>query len=73
LCSEQGESFLSNYGENRDSILVSIFEYIRSADPYDDSLAKANLGSDLTVALAPVGKGDLDLSLAAFFYDRPIS
>jgi uncharacterized protein (TIGR02600 family) len=52
-----GASFLSKYGDNRDAILVSIFDYIRSTNLHDDNLVKHNLGTEEpAVTIAPVGR-----------------
>lgn len=41
---EGGATFAAKYGDNRDQILVEIFDYIRSTNLYDDVLAEQALG-----------------------------
>lgn len=42
---EAGATFARKYGQNREQILIEIFDYIRSTNLYDDNLAEENVGS----------------------------
>lgn len=55
--SPNGETFVTKYGDNRQQILVEIFDYIRSTNLYDDSIAERALGTDSpAVTGAPGGR-----------------
>jgi len=41
-----GATFGSKYGDNRDQILTEIFDYIRSTNLYDDTIAMQALGTE---------------------------
>ncbi|MFO1485303.1 MAG: Verru_Chthon cassette protein A [Verrucomicrobiaceae bacterium] len=42
----QSASFVKKYGDNRQQILVEIFDYIRCTNLYDDNIAEQNVGSN---------------------------
>jgi uncharacterized protein (TIGR02600 family) len=46
-------SFLTKYGDNREQILVELFDYIRCTNLYDDNIAERNVGSDPSIAGLP--------------------
>lgn len=50
---EAGATFAKKYGDNREQILVEIFDYIRSTNLYDDNLAEQNVGADPTIPGLP--------------------
>jgi len=49
-------SFETKYGDNRQQILVEIFDYIRSTNLYDDNIAEASVGSNPTITGPPNGR-----------------
>jgi uncharacterized protein (TIGR02600 family) len=50
-----GADFLTKYGDNREQILVSIFDYIRSTNLFDESLAEKHVGQNPTVVSGASG------------------
>ncbi len=46
-------SFLTKYGDNRQQILVEIFDYIRCTNLYDDNIAERNVGANPSIAGLP--------------------
>lgn len=48
-----GATFLKKYGDNRQQILVEIFDYIRSTNLYDDNIAANNVGTDPSIQGLP--------------------
>lgn len=46
-------SFLTKYGDNREQILVEIFDYIRSTNLYDDNIAERNVGLNPSITGMP--------------------
>jgi len=49
-------TFADKYGLNSDQILIEIFDYIRSTNLYDDTLAENALGTNPAVTGAPGGR-----------------
>ncbi|MGV3659951.1 MAG: Verru_Chthon cassette protein A [Prosthecobacter sp.] len=50
---EASATFAKKYGDNRQQILLEMFDYIRSTNLYDDGLAEDNVGKNPTIASLP--------------------
>lgn len=46
-------SFLTKYGDNREQILIEMFDYIRCTNLYDDNIAERNVGPNPAITGLP--------------------
>ncbi|TDU80757.1 uncharacterized protein (TIGR02600 family) [Prosthecobacter fusiformis] len=49
-------NFENKYGDNRQQILIEIFDYIRSTNLYDDTIAEASVGDTPTITSLPTAR-----------------
>ncbi|MBE2284102.1 MAG: Verru_Chthon cassette protein A [Prosthecobacter sp.] len=52
----QSATFARKYGDNRQQILVEMFDYIRSTNLYDDNIAEKNVGLDPSITGLPTSR-----------------